>query len=81
MITSQRRELPSKINIYYATWTRLGLSGTRRQQRLTKLRTPRKHAQRGGFDAVTMLAALGLTDPVRLSRRAVNESRLARRRA
>src|SRR5712691_10507598 len=26
MITSQRAELPSKINAYYATWTRLGLS-------------------------------------------------------
>src|ERR1700720_4197539 len=25
MITSQRAELPSKINVYYATWTRLWL--------------------------------------------------------
>jgi hypothetical protein len=25
MITSQRLELPSEINIYYATWTRLWL--------------------------------------------------------
>jgi hypothetical protein len=31
MITSQRAELPSKINVYYATWTRLGLSGVLRQ--------------------------------------------------
>jgi hypothetical protein len=31
MITSQRTELSSKINIYFATWTRLGLIGALRK--------------------------------------------------
>jgi hypothetical protein len=31
MITSQRPELLSEINVHYATWTRLGLSGVLRK--------------------------------------------------
>jgi hypothetical protein len=61
MITSQRRELASKINVYYATWTRLGLSGDVANRASRNLALPKPRATHGGFHAATIPALFGPT--------------------